>query len=147
MLTDMLFHAMHEALSSQFKISHEPGPSVLRIRLALTEAKGANVAIRTMTTVVPQLRAATALGGLSADTAVTVGSATVEAELLDSITLERMAAVVDSRAGNKALLSERSYKTWGDVKAAFEFWANSAATHLTRVGVRRKPGAKELEAN
>ena len=119
-----------------FVITDQAGPSVLRLRAALTQAKGANVPLKTITTIVPQLRMATMVGGLAADTAVTVGSATVEAEVLDSITHERLIAVVDQRAGNKTLGT--MLKKWGDVEKACEYWAEQAKVALLRIGVRRK---------
>jgi hypothetical protein len=79
--------------------------------------------------------------GLSADVAATVGSATVEMELRDSITDERLAAAVDSRAGNKALFTKRTFEKWGDVEAADRFWSQRIAWQLARHGVQRKPGA------
>ena len=74
--------------------------------------------------------------GLTADTAMTVGSATVEVEILDSITDVRLAAAVDQRAGTKSLgtLLEK----WGDVKKACEFWPEHAKVVLLKLGVRRK---------
>jgi hypothetical protein len=114
---------------------------VLRLRAALTQAKGAKVPLRTMTTYVPQLNLPTMVVGLSADTAATVGSATVEVEVIDSITGERLGAVVDERAGTKSPLTKRTFQKWGDVDAAAHFWAERLAQALLSLGVPRKPGA------
>ncbi len=145
MLTDVLYSVLYNELSEQFRMAEGPGPRVLRLRSALTQARGANVPLRTMTTVVPQLRLLGKAVSLTADTALTVGTATVEAEVLDSVTNERLAAVVDERAGNQALISSRTFRTWGDFEAAAEFWARRAAFSLVRFGVRRKPTPEELE--
>ena len=144
-LTDVLYEALYEELSEQFRMAESPGPRVLRVRAALTQARGANVPLRTMTTVVPQLRTASTAVGLAADVAYTVGSATVEAEVLDSVTNERLAALVDERAGTKALISTRTFRTWGDVEVVCQYWARQAARNLVRLGVRRRAGAEELE--
>ena len=77
-------------------------------------------ALKTITTVVPQLRVLTTVVGVSADMAVTVGEATVEVEMIDSITGERMAAAVDARAGKKAF---SQLTKWSDFKEACDFWA------------------------
>jgi hypothetical protein len=146
MLTDLAFKGLYDALSAQFEMVERPGPRALRMRAALTQARGANVPLRTVTTVIPQLRLLGAGVNLAADTAVTVGSATIEAEVLDAITNERLAAVVDERAGNKALISSRTFRTWGDVEAACEFWGRRTAARLVQLGVRRRPDATELEA-
>jgi hypothetical protein len=142
MLTDVMYKALHERLAKDFKLVQEPGADVIRIRAALTAAKGANVPLRTMSTIVPQMLLIGTAVGLSADTARTVGDATAELELLDSVTGERLAAGVDERAGTKSLLTTRTFSTWGDVKAAADYWADRIAQFLVREGVQRKPGAK-----
>lgn len=141
MLTDMLYKALAESIGATFTIAEHPGPSTLRLRAALTQARGAIVPLRAITTIVPQLRVASTLVGLSADVAATVGSATVEMELRDSITGRRLAAAVDARAGNKALFTTRTFTKWGDVEAAARLWAGRVAWQLARHGVQRKPGA------
>jgi hypothetical protein len=145
MLTDTLFKALHDQIGQYIQLADQPGPTTLRLRAALTEAEGANVALRTITTVVPQLRLLSTMAGLSADVAETVGTATLEAEVLDSLTGQRLAAAVDSRAGNKALFSGRTFQKWGDVEAAAKLWASRVTWQLVRHGVRRKPGAGEPE--
>lgn len=145
MLTDTLYTALHDQIGRYIKLTDQPGPSTIRLRAALTEVKGANIPLRTITTVVPQLRILSAAVGLSADVAETVGTATVEVALVDSITGRRLAAAVDSRAGNKALFSLRTFQKWGDVEAACNLWAQRVAWQLVRQGVRRKPDAPEPE--
>jgi len=76
MLTDMLYKSLYDDLSKVFTITDRPGPNTLRLRVALTQAQGAKVAIRVLTTIVPQLRMAGGIVGLAGDTATTVGSAT-----------------------------------------------------------------------
>ena len=77
---------------------------------------------------------------LAGDTATMVGSATVEMEVLNSVTNERLAAAVDDRAGTKVLFAKRAYTTWGDVQAACSYWAGRISWQLARHGVQRKPG-------
>ncbi len=141
MLADTLFTELHEELDKYFVLARSPGPSTLRLRVALTQAAGANVPLRAVTTVVPQARLIGTVIGLGVDTAATVGSATVEMEVLDAITDRRLAAAVDQRAGTKVLLAKRAYTTWGDVEVACERWAKRVAWQFARAGVQRKPGA------
>jgi hypothetical protein len=140
MLTDTLYSSLYTELSKYFRIANQGGPDTLRLRAALTQAQGAKVALRVVTTVVPQLRMAGAIVGLGGDTATTVGSATVEMEVLDSVSNQRLAAGVDERAGTKVLFAKRAYTTWGDVRAACEYWSKRIAWQLARAGVQRKPG-------
>jgi len=136
MLTDMLYKALTEKVGEQFKLADRPGPGVIRVRAALTEAKGAKVALNAVTTVVPQLRVVTTLGGVAADTAVLVGAASVEAELVDSITNERLAAAIDAVAGTKGLL--RAFSKWADVQSACNNWAERLRDFFVKQGVRQK---------
>jgi hypothetical protein len=138
MLTDLVYKAMHGKLGAEFRLVDEPAPDAMRLRAALTQAKGANVPLRTMTTIVPQALLLGTAVGLSADTATTVGTATIEAEILDSVTGERLAAMVDQRVGTKSLLTTRTFSTWGDVEAAANYWAERTTQFLVREGVRRK---------
>ena len=100
----------------------------------------ANVPARTLTTIVPQARLLSTAAGLSADAAATVGTATVEFEVRDSVTNERVAASVDERSGNKALFTTRTFTKWGDVEAAARYWARRVAFQAAKHGVRRKDG-------
>jgi len=140
MLTDIVYEALYEELGKVFRLSDSAGASTLRLRVALTQAKGANVPLRTMTTAIPQMRVLGTVASLGVDTTATVGSATIEVDMRDSITDQRVAAAVDQRVGTKVLLSTQSYKTWGDVEEAAEFWARRLAWGPARVGMTRKPG-------
>jgi len=140
MLTDMLYTSLYNELSKYFVVTNQAGPNTLRMRVALTQEQGAKVGLRTVTTVVPQLRVVGTLVGLGGDTATTVGSATVEMEILDPVTNQRLAAAVDSRAGTKVLFAKRAYQTWGDVGVACDYWSQRISWQLARQGVQRKPG-------
>ncbi len=135
-ITDMLFKAMHEKLGEKFRLAERPGPGIIKLRMAFTQAKGANVPLNALTTVVPQLRVVSTVVGLSADTATIVGSAAVEGEATDSITNDRLAAVVDSRAGTKGML--RAFSKWADVEAICNQWAERTRDFFVRQGVRQK---------
>lgn len=140
MLTDTLYKSLYTELSKYFVITNQPGPNTLRLRVALSQVQGAKPVLRTVTTVVPQMRVVGTIVGLGADTATTVGAATVEMEVLDSATNQRLAAAVDERAGTKVLFAKRAYSTWGDVDAACGYWSGRIAWQLAKHGVQRKPG-------
>lgn len=145
-LVGIFYNELYAELDKYFQITTVTGPNTLRVRAALTQAQGAKVALRTVSTVVPQLRAVGAIVGFGADTATTVGTATAEVEILDSVSNQRLAAAVDTRAGTKVLFAGRAYSTWGDVDAACKFWAERIAWQLVREGVQRRPGAPTPEA-
>jgi Protein of unknown function (DUF3313) len=141
MLTDVLYKALHEQLGKRFVLADRPGADVLRVRGAFTQAKGAKVAMRTVSTFVPQMFIIGMAVGLAADTANTVGTATVEMEAVDAVTGERLAAAVDQRAGTKAIFTTRTFHKWADVEAACQHWAERVALFLVRQGIPQKPGA------
>lgn len=146
MLTDTLFKALHEQLSKYFEMSDQPGPNTIRMRAALTQAKGAKTALRAISSLHPGTLLLGAAVGLSLDTANSVGTATLEVELLDAITNQRLAAAVDQRAGTKAfalIAPKRTFSKWGDVEAIANYWAERAAIVLLKQGVRPKEGAPE----
>jgi Protein of unknown function (DUF3313) len=136
MLTDMLYKSLHDKVAEKFKIADKAGPGVLELRAALTQTKGARVLLNTVTTVVPQLRTASAVAGLGTDTAALVGTASMEGELTDSASGERLAAVVDSRAGTKGVL--RMLSKWADVQAICDHWGERTRDFLVAQGVQQK---------
>jgi hypothetical protein len=144
MLTDTLYTALHEELSKYFEMSDQPGPDVIRLRAALTEAKGAKTVLRALSSIHPGTLLLGAAVGLSLDTANSVGTSTVEFELLDGGTNERLAAAVDQRAGTKAwalIAPKRTFTKWGDVKNICSYWAERAVIVLLKQGVQPKPDA------
>jgi hypothetical protein len=136
MLTDMLYKALSEKLGEKFKLVDHPGPGVIQLRAAFTDAKGARVALNTVTTVIPQLRAVSTIAGLGTDTAALVGAASMEAEATDAITNDRLAAVVDSRAGTKGIT--RMLFKWADVQAICDHWGERARDFFVAQGVQQK---------
>ncbi len=133
-LTDYTYAAFHDAFRRGFRMVQEPGDGVLRTRIALTEVTGARVLANAITTVLPQLRTLSRLGALATDQSFAAGRASLEAEILDSLTGERLAAAVDERMGAKAL--RHAFSKWADVEAAIDFWAVTTAERVER---RRRP--------
>lgn len=127
-LADRLYTALHDSLARDWKIVTVSGPGVLRLRAALTDAKAANVALDVLGTVIPQARMASTVAGAAADSAATVGSARVEAEIADSVSGERLLAAVDERVGTRGFagLGDK----WSDVQQSFDLWAERLRVRL-----------------
>lgn len=130
-LTDLLYAHLHSQLSQDYKIVDHPGPNTLRLRAAITEAKGARVVGNTITTVVPQARLLSTLAGVATDTQFFVGKAAIEAEISDSMTGARLAAAVDERAGAKTLRGLGGQ--WKDVSNALAYWAERLKSRLAEL--------------
>jgi hypothetical protein len=126
-LADRLYKALYDALAAQNHMVKSPGPGVLRVRAALTEANPTNVPLNAVATVIPQLRLLSTVVGLSANTALTVGEASIEVDVTDSLTGHRLAAAVDKRVGQRSL---RGLGTWSQVDAAFAAWGKQFAERL-----------------
>ena len=130
MLADRLYQALHDALAKDIKMVSSPGHGVLRVRVALTEAKSTLVVLNAVATIVPQIRTVTTLAGLAANTSLTVGSATIEGDVEDSLTHRRLAAFVDKRIGQRSL---QGLGTWSQVQAAFDHWGEQFANRLAEL--------------
>lgn len=128
MLTDYFYNALHKAVSKEYPMTDGSGPDVMRIRAAITEAEGANVALNAITTIIPQLKLVSTLGGRAADVALMVGTASFEGEITDSQSGERLVAVVDRRVGTKTY--KGMFSSWSDTEAAFDAWAGATAKRL-----------------
>jgi hypothetical protein len=146
MLADLLYKSLHERLGAYFEVVERPRAGSILVRAALTQVHGARVALRTVSTFVPQALVLSLAAGLATDTAATVGSAALEIEGLDAVSHERLAAAVDARAGTKTPLTLRTFTKWADVQAACDLWAERAARFLVRQGVQTRPGAPPLAA-
>lgn len=127
-LTDLFYQALHDQLSQDYRMVERPGPGTLRVRAAITEAKGARVVGNTITTVIPQARMLSTLTGMATNTQAFVGKAAIEGEITDSMSGRRLAAVVDERAGGKTLRGLGG--KWKDVDNAFRYWAERLRTRL-----------------
>ena len=134
-LTDSLYWAVQLQLETDYEFVERPGPGVMRLRLAITEAKGSKVVMNAVTSIVPQTRLLSTLGGMATDTQVMVGKAGLEGEIRDSLSDKRLAAMVDERAGTKAIRSKFN-GTWNDVKLVYDWWAERLKTRLSELRMK-----------
>lgn len=123
-LTQDLHESLEAALEDGYPVVSEAGPGVLLIRAAITDlvpTKGSSTYF---------LRPVTGMG-------FGVGSATFEAEALDAVTKEQIAAIVDKKKPKNIPMVGRfqfkSYSKYGPAKAAFDFWAERLRKRLDEV--------------
>jgi len=117
---------IREHLAGDYKFVTKPGPGVMRLRIAISEAKGAKVVLSTVSAVTP---VGLALNGLKkgvTGASTGVGKTGVEMELLDSQSGKRLAAAIDERVGTKT----SSFGEWQSAKEAFDYWAAKLAARL-----------------
>lgn len=145
-LTDYFQNALSEALGDAYPLVNEPGPDVMRLRIAVTNVVPNNTGASVATLIVPYLWIADAGTGAAqghAGSTAFVGKASIEAEALDSVSGEQIAAYVETEIPKKynwtSGLSEGvtsytdSYKTWAYTQKAMDIWAKYIRERLDAV--------------
>ena len=141
-LADEFMKGLVEALKTDYEIVHVPGPGVMRIEAAITEAEEAWVTADVVSTIYPTARILSGVKYLSTGTESFVGKASGEWKITDSQTGEILLAGVDKRAGGKTVVG--GFSTWDDVEQAYKFWANQLLFQLCQE--RGGTGCVEPEA-
>ena len=132
MLGSYYHNVLEQDLSKNFTVVQQPGPDVMTVRVALSDATTATPVLRTISVVIPQARILNAGKNMATGTYAFVGSAQSEGEILDSTTRERLAAAVDQRSGGLSIKNAGVWE-WGDAEHAMDFWAQRLAERLTEL--------------
>jgi hypothetical protein len=133
-LVDYLDASIRNKLKDDYRIVERPGPGVLRMRCAITEARQSEPFGDTISNILPPAVALNLIKKVATGTSAFVGRAAIEAELLDSLTNERLAAAVDERAGTKTF--EGKLVKCDDVYKSFDYWADKLKTKLAEFRAR-----------
>jgi hypothetical protein len=134
MLADRLHTAVVTAVAKDWPVTEQTGAGVLVVRSALTEAGGSKVALDVVATLIPQVRLLATAVGLGADTALTVGRARGELEVLDGASGRQLMAAVDERVGTRGVQGVTDQ--WSDVQMAFDDWAERLRLRLAEARAR-----------
>lgn len=129
MLVNFMHTALDNALRKNFEIVDKPGPNTLVIHGAITETKKSWPVLNLVSSVYPATLAMSYVKQAFTGTGTFVGKVAIEAYFTDGVTDQRVAEVVDARAGTKALRSKFN-GSWGDVKLAYDWWANRCDLRL-----------------
>lgn len=132
LLVSYAYHSLVQYLGMDCQLVDKPGPDVLVVRSAITDAEKSKPALNLATSAYPPLRLISMGKRLATGSDIAVGKVYGEVEFLDGETGKRVAAGVDARVGTKALRSKFG-GTWGDVKLAFDWWAQRIAVRLAQV--------------
>ena len=138
-LIDLFHTAMYNVLSTNYTIVDHGGPDVLIIHAAITDAKKSKPVIGAISAIYLPLKLISFGKQSLAGTGIGVGSVTIEAELLDGETNQRLAAAVDARSGSMAIRSKFT-GTFGDIEKSFEWWAERLDMRLAEA----KAGSAKL---
>jgi Protein of unknown function (DUF3313) len=118
--------------SGRYEIVTATGPDVLELNVAITNVEPTggktNAAVKAGAAAVS---VATVPGVGFLVPRVSVGKASIEGEMLDSQSGERVVAFVTSKSGGRRWFSGTSaYKKWADIEAAFRSWAKNFRERL-----------------
>jgi Protein of unknown function (DUF3313) len=119
--------AVRRRLGEGFQLVSAPGPGVMRVLLAITDARASDPVVDILTAT-PNRKAPPAPDSrLDPETRTFLATAAVEGELRDAQTGTLLAAAVDRRGhhGPPAPL-----ETWSDVDRALAFWADRICDRL-----------------
>ena len=132
MLVNFFHTALKDALSKDYDITDKPGPGVLVIHAAITEAKPSRPVSDLVSSVVPIGMAVSLVKRVVFGTGLGVGECQVEAEFTDGRTGKIVAEAVDRRAGTKALRTKFD-GSFGDIKLCMDYWATRCAFKLEKL--------------
>ena len=117
-LSDYYHEKLNEKLLEIYDLTDEPGSDVLLLRSAITDILANKVYLN--------LHWSTTLYGAG------IGGASIEVELVDSITNERMLSFVDARKGKKLKLN-KGWTKWGHTQAVLELWTEIIVKNLNEI--------------
>ena len=130
-LADYFWDKIVKALLPNYRMVNKPGPGVMRVTVAITEAEASNATMDTISSVLPTSRVLTGAKGVAGEgNPGFVGAASVEAKITDAQTGELLMAGVDRRAGTKSLSGTTN--SWNDVEQAYQYWAKRLQYRLCR---------------
>jgi hypothetical protein len=130
MLLNYFDAALRASLTNDYTLVTQPGPDVMRIRIALTEASGSRVVLDTISSIVPYALAASVIKVAITGKHLAVGEVGAECEGLDSLTGTQLFAAVDARVGRKYTLKFDKFSKWHTAKDACDFWAEQLHAKL-----------------
>jgi len=107
------------ALKDKYPLVADPGPDVLRIRVAITELEQSRPGLSAVTSVVPVGLGVSILKKGAGGSWTGSGATGAEMMVLDSMTDEVLAVAKDKRSAG---FTER-FSKWGSAEEAFAFWA------------------------
>jgi len=135
-LTDYFYQAIEDAVGDKYPMVAEPGPDVLRLRIAVTDIVPNRPEASVTSLVVPFLWVGEAGAGAAmkeAGTTPFTGEASIELEALDSASGGQLAAYIETRLGKKYNWTQGvakgvssyidAYSKWEYTKVAMDYWA------------------------
>lgn len=138
-LVNYLDATMREHLKSDYTFVDVPGPGVMKLQFAITEARRSIVLLDVVSSVTPPGIALSALKQVATGSPSAAGSVGGECQAVDSVSGERLFAAVDAQVGQKYTGKFDKFNTWRASQGAFDFWAEQMQERLRE---QRKQSAR-----
>lgn len=119
-LADMFNLEIHRALGDAYPLTLEKGPDVLRLRIAITDVRKATGMRKTMRVLSGPGSGTTGRDHEYESALIDIDAMSIEAEVLDSVSGERLVAVVEHKV---APPKEKMNDTWRTINGALRQWA------------------------
>jgi len=127
-LAALLWSKLDDSLKKDYEMTSQPGPDVLHIQAAITEAGPSDVANDMVSSVLLPVKILQSASSLATGVAAFAGSASAEMRVTDSATGTILLEAVDRRGGTKSIGG--SWSSWHDVEEAYRFWAEKTRYRL-----------------
>ena len=134
-LCNYMYNVLITDLGKTFAIVDQPGPGVIKVSAALTDASFAVPVLRSVSVVVPQARALSVIKMAATGTYAFVGSAQGAIKFNDSVSGQLLSAAVDKRVGGASIKNVDVWQ-WGDADNAMNYWGNLIDQRLVSWGVQ-----------
>ncbi len=135
-LADYFTKAMTDSLQAgHYNLVTKPGPGVMVLRLAITNVEpngGKSNAVASGTEVVAAHAMVPVPGVSELVPRLKVGKVSIEGEMVDSVSGEVEMAFMTSKSGRRFFSGLKAFQKWGDIDAAFRFWAKNFRERLDR---------------
>ena len=117
-----------------YEIVTTPGPDVLALNVAITNVEPTGGKKNAAATAATTAASVATVPGISlAVPRLSIGKVSIEGEMLDSTSGDRLVAFVTSKGGRRWFSGFNQYKKWGDIEAAFRSWAKDFRKRLDEV--------------
>jgi hypothetical protein len=133
-LADNCNRQIFDVLNAAYPIVHEPGPDVIRFRIAITDLKQSRPVLSAVTTVIPVGLAISVIKKSAGGSWTGSGATGAEFMALDSMTNDVIAVAQDERKAG----FEARFTKWGSAEEAFKFWAERIKFLMDRATHRVK---------
>jgi Protein of unknown function (DUF3313) len=130
-LSVYMYQVLRQHLGHDFTIVDQPGPGVMRLRIAVIDFGRAPTGMHTVSAMPPPAELLDVVKQLSTGAYSFTGAAESEGEVTDSVTGARLLAWVDQRVGGGSHKTPAQWQ-WGDAHAAIDYWAETLSARLAQ---------------